>query len=112
MDDTQEVIIVIISLLTTFLIIFCCAYSYMEEQKKIDDQTVVLEGAIEDMRIEDGLHKLYIITIDGKEYALNDFKIDETRIYQNYAKVYYQLNIGDYIVIYKSGRWTILDDDT
>lgn len=69
---------------------------------KGNDKIVVLDGTIEEMRIDGGFQRDYIIVVESKEYCLSDLIIMNTN--RSDKNLYYDLNLGDNITIFASRR--------
>ena len=100
MKERYEVGIPVIVML---LIIFGIAGGIMAGlQYKTDQENkiVIGEGIVTDMEIQNdgGLASwiMYLVSIDGKEFEITE-------------EQYYNINIGDYIIIYKGGKVTIIE---
>lgn len=91
--DYGVICMIIVLVLLCNLAIFAGIVSYQNTIKK--DEVIIGEGIIEDMRIDPdkGLADSadYILTIKGKDYLV--------------AKdSYYEVEIGDHVRVYESGR--------
>ena len=81
----------------TILIVvaFISGIFYMSGKSQLEDRSIVAEGPIEEMRIEPerglGSQTWYFLTIKGKEVEVKE-------------DWYYQVNIGDNVTVYLSGR--------
>jgi len=75
------------------------------ERNYIRDNTIFIEGEITRMRIEAGVSNMYIVELNNTiEVSLGDV-IGKMRYRYSTRNVYYKLSVGDYIIVFESGRF-------
>ena len=66
----------------------------------VSNNTPLVEGTVEDMKIEPSGHFL-----GGEDYWL---QLNNTKWYEIDRSEYYTINIGDYVIIYNTGRIAVI----
>lgn len=86
------------TVMSILLIAFGITYGItasIQYQTNRDNKIILGEGIVSDMEIQNdggwGSFTMYLVSIDGKEFEITEDQ-------------YYNIEIGDYLIIYKGGK--------
>ena len=99
MREGTKIGLSVLALLGLVFLIFFGVTAVIKYKTDRENKIIIGEGIVTDMEIQnDGgwaSSTLYLVSIDGKEFEVSE-------------KQYYKINLGDYIIIYKGGKVTII----